>query len=312
MCASNSRESTTAICLARYPIDQNLPGTTEHACNVLRCLPRHVRMRAKALKVRVNHRWLVEIMHPRHTHCFTGRDADIVLTGILVLYRLMSNFPISLDCYSRLRDLHIQVTCDLGLNTRLLIMALEILGAVAAGVALCTTLVESGKAIRKATKRIRNARKDVLELSDEAVIFAGLCEDFLHTCNDHREAKSRVFGSLHRLVAWLDHFKNALSELLNKVKAIIRDPRYHYSWEKKCSAYLEWMGSKSTVKKLRASLELAISSISGYSNLMYIQRLHEELQMLKLALENERSRQTIEEKFGMTLEEKIEMVLQSM
>jgi hypothetical protein len=55
-----------------------------------------------------------------------------------------------------------------------------------------------------------------------------------------------------------------------------------------------------------------MSSISGYSNLMYIQRLHEELQMLKLALENERSRQTIEEKFGMTLEEKIEMVLQSM
>jgi hypothetical protein len=189
---------------------------------------------------------------------------------------------------------------------------MEVLGAVAACVALCSTLIESGKAIRKATKRIKNARKDVLELSDEAVIFAGLCEDFLYTCKDHREVKTKAFASLHCLVAWLEQFKVALSELLEKVEALVRDPRYHYSLQDKCIAHVEWFGSKGTVKELRASLAIARPSINAYSNLVYIQRLNEELRMLYLALEDEQSRRSIEEKLGMTLESKIEMVLQSL
>jgi hypothetical protein len=188
----------------------------------------------------------------------------------------------------------------------------EIFGAVAAGLTICTQLAQLGNAIRKGVKRIKNARKDVLELSDEAVLFAGLCEDFLRTCDDHREPKSKAFTSLDRLVAWLEQPESALSELLEKVKALIRDPKYQYSWQEKCIAKIEWFGSKGAVKRLRASLSIARSSISGYSNLMCIQKLNEELRMLHLATRCDENRRIVQAQLGMTLEKKIDIVERAM
>jgi hypothetical protein len=166
----------------------------------------------------------------------------------------------------------------------------EIFGAVAAGLTICTQLAQLGNAIRKGVKRIKNARKDVLELSDEAVLFT----------------------SLDRLVAWLEQPESALSELLEKVKALIRDPKYQYSWQEKCIAQIEWFGSKGAVKRLRASLSIARSSISGYSNLMCIQKLNEELRMLHLATRCDENRRIVQAQLGMTLEKKIDIVERAM
>jgi hypothetical protein len=93
---NNYREVKVQCALPEVRSARNLLENAQHACKVLRCLPRDVRMRAKALKVRVNHRWLVESMHLRHSHCFTGHNAGKVLTGVLgvmVIHFLSPHLP---------------------------------------------------------------------------------------------------------------------------------------------------------------------------------------------------------------------------
>jgi hypothetical protein len=171
----------------------------------------------------------------------------------------------------------------------------DIFGAAVAGLALLTELTKFGIAIRKATKRIKNSRRDIAELTDETVIFAGLCEDFLRTCANDREAKS-----------------TGLCELLRKVEAVGPEPKHQYSLQEVLIAKLEWFFSKDAVRRLRGSLTVARASISGFSNLMCIRKLNEELQMLREALSSRASRQKVELKLGMSVEEKIRMVRQAM
>jgi hypothetical protein len=188
----------------------------------------------------------------------------------------------------------------------------EIFGAVAAGVALCTELTKFGVAIRKAAERIKNSRRDIAELTDETVIFAGLCEEFLRACADNREANSSAALSIRPLSAWIKRTSTGLCELLRKVEAVGPDPRHQYSLQERLIAYLEWCFNKDTVKRLRDFLNVARTSMSGLSNLMCIRKLNEELQMLYAALSNRISRRKVEIKLGMTIEEKIRMVRQAM
>jgi hypothetical protein len=184
----------------------------------------------------------------------------------------------------------------------------EIFGAVAGGMAVCGQLKDLGIWIYEATKRIKNSRRDVLELSDEAVIFAGLCEDFLRTCEDDYRTKK----SVRRLFAWLKQTQIALSNLFEKVKVLSQDSEYHYSFQEICIAYWDWFASKNLVKGLRASLRIAGIGISGFSNLMCIRKLNKELQMLRLALTNADSRREMEKKLGMKIEEKMKVVQRAM
>lgn len=185
----------------------------------------------------------------------------------------------------------------------------DIFGAVAAGITICAQLAEFGKAIRKATKRIKNSRRDIADLSDETVIFAGLCEEFLRTFTD---TKSKAASSVAPLITWLRRTNTELSELLQKVEALTPDPTYRVSIQETLIAYLEWYFSKNAVKKLRASLTIARESMNGFSNVLCIQKLNEELQILKNALRDASSRKTMEEKLGVKLERKIKMVEQAM
>jgi hypothetical protein len=188
----------------------------------------------------------------------------------------------------------------------------EVFGAVAAGVALCTELTKLGRAIHKATKRIKNAGRDIAELTDETVIFAGLCEDFLRTCADDHDAESSAVSSILPLNAWVKRTSTGLCDLLRKVEAIGPEPMHQYSIQNTLIAHIEWFFSKETVRRLRDSLTVARASMSGFSNLMCIRKLNEELHMLGAALSNRTSRKDIELRFGMSVEEKIRMVKQAM
>jgi hypothetical protein len=189
----------------------------------------------------------------------------------------------------------------------------DIFGAAVAGIALLTELTKFGIAIRKATKRIKNSRRDIAELTDETVIFAGLCEEFLRTCADDHEAKSSAAASsIGPLNAWIKRTSTGLYELLRKVEAVGPESRDQYSLQETCIAKLEWFFSKDTVRRLRDSLTVARASISGFSNLICIEKLNQELHMLYKALSSRSSRQEAELELGMSIEEKIRMVRQAM
>jgi hypothetical protein len=188
----------------------------------------------------------------------------------------------------------------------------EIFGAAVGGVALCATLVDIGLAIHKATKRIKNTRQDVAELTNETMIFAGLCDEFFRTCVDDQEAMRGAASSILALKAWIEKTSTELLALLQKVEAVGPAARFRHSLQDTLIAYLEWLSSKDTVKRLRNSLTVARASIDGFSNLMCIRKLNEELRVLYAILANETDRRKAELELGMKLEEKIQMVQQRM
>ena len=266
------------------------------------------------LEVRAKNFWLVNVTQPRQSHWFTGQKLHgLTLTGFLMSLQVL------LFLSGCLYSSHLSLTCSQYPSSlfehhkqyNTLSMA-DILGAVGAGIALCTTLTQCGLAIRRATKRIKNSRRDIAELSNETVIFAGLCEDFLRTCADDHQAKSSAFSSIGTLNIWIERTITGLRKLLRKVEALRPDPRYRYSIQDTLIAHLEWFFSKDAVKSLRASLTIARANMTGFSNLMCIRKLNEELRWLKCALTNKTRRKEIENKLGMRIENKIDIVQQAM
>jgi hypothetical protein len=188
----------------------------------------------------------------------------------------------------------------------------EIFGAVAAGIALCTQLTQFGIAIHKATKDIRNSRRDIVKLADETILFASSSEDFLRSCADDSQAKSSATYSIRPLIIWINKTKIGLFKLLQNVEALQSNPKDRPSLQNVLIAYLKWHFSKREVKCLRVSLSIARASMNGYSNLICIRKLEEELQLLSRALDNAASRVEIEKRLGMSIEDKIELIKESM
>jgi hypothetical protein len=188
----------------------------------------------------------------------------------------------------------------------------EIFGAVAAGIALCNQLTQFGIAIHRATKDIKNSRRDIIKLADETILFASSSEDFLRFCADDHQAKSTATCSIRPLTAWIRKTKTGLFKLLDNVEALRSDPINRPSLQKVLIAYLMWYFSKKEVKCLRVSLNIARASMNGYSNLMCIQKLKEELQLLRRALKNAAIRKEVEKKFGISVEDKIKLVEHAM
>ncbi|KAF1911536.1 hypothetical protein BDU57DRAFT_92370 [Ampelomyces quisqualis] len=184
----------------------------------------------------------------------------------------------------------------------------EIFGAVAAGISLCTQLTRFGIAIHKAIKEIKNSRRDIAKLANETILFASSSEDFLRFCADDHRAKSSATCSIRPLITWIRKTKTGLFKLLQNVEALRSDPQKRLSLQKILIAYLKWYFSKKEVKCLRVSLDIARASMNGYSNLMCIRKLEEELRLLSRALKNAASRREVEEKFGMSITDKIKLV----
>ncbi|KAJ4994034.1 hypothetical protein SVAN01_00511 [Stagonosporopsis vannaccii] len=181
-----------------------------------------------------------------------------------------------------------------------------------ASIALLPPLAHCGNKIRKAIKEIKSSRRDILELTDETVIFSGLCEEYLRACADKHEVHACRSSSVRCLKTWIRKLLNSLEEVLQKVEALKRDRNHRSSIEEKIIAYIEWLCSGSSVQRLRANMAVASEAIKGFTNLMYIQKLNKELQMLRDILASPLHRKETEEKLGMTIEEKIESINQAL
>lgn len=188
----------------------------------------------------------------------------------------------------------------------------EIFGAVAAGFDLCTQLTHFGIAIHKATRDIKNSRRDIVKLADETILFASSSKDFLRSCADNYQAMGSAISSIRPLTIWTKKKEKGLSKLLQNVKTLQSNSKDRPSLQNVLIAYLKWYFSKKEVKCLRVSVNIATASMNGYSNLICIRKLEEELRLLRRALEDAASRRGIEEKLAMSIDDKVKLIEESM
>ena len=251
--------------------------------------------------VRVQQFWLATIMQPcesRGSPVRTCRERNSILSA----YIFWSG-------QSQLNNLIFHTSITYTSRPDIFDMA-EYFGAAAASIALLTQLTQCGVQIHKAIKKIKRSRTDIAELADETIIFAGLCDDFLRTRNGERKVSTRGNSSMESLDAWIKKTLKGLQEVLQTVEGL-RKRRSRTSLEKRLIAYLEWFFSASLVKRLRENMSVATDSVQGFSTLICIQKLNEELQMLRVALTRPSRRKEIEEELGMSIEDKINILQQA-
>ncbi|KAF3042327.1 hypothetical protein E8E12_001918 [Didymella heteroderae] len=184
----------------------------------------------------------------------------------------------------------------------------EIFGAVAAGITVCHEMSRVAKAIRKVTKDIKNAPREVANLMDETIIFTGLYSTFLQICEDDSEIRQGAMPSIARLKIWAGSTIERLKRILQEADAISPASHTRHSLRKTGRASWKWLVKRNVVAALKASLNVARQSIEGFSNLMCIRKLNEELAILQGAVTNPKQRRALEQKLGTLLEDKIRSI----
>ena len=188
----------------------------------------------------------------------------------------------------------------------------ELFGVIAAGITVGGELIKFGRAIQKSIKRIKNARKDAEGLASETIIFAGVYQRFLRTCNDESNISTTDALARHHLITWAQGTAMSLATLLEKVEALRPHSKARFGFEDKAIAHLIWHGSANTIKALRVSLRIARESINCFSNLMRLEQLKRLLETIKEALNGTSKRRDLEMKLGVALEAKFHDINQEM
>jgi hypothetical protein len=188
----------------------------------------------------------------------------------------------------------------------------EIFGAIAAGITIGGDLIKLGRYIQEAIKRIKNSRKDIEKLASEAIIFAGMYRRFLRACKDDQDANGIDFLAVQSLIIWAETTTDSLNELLLKVKALYPQSKSRSALEEKAIAHVVWFRSTRTVRGLRDCLSVARESINGFTHLMYLKKIKDEIEMLRGALHDRNRRREWEAKLGTRLETRIRELDQEM
>lgn len=182
---------------------------------------------------------------------------------------------------------------------------MEVAGIVAAGVGLVPVVVQTARSLRKAAKSIKLARRELEDLTNEMTIFTSIYHQFLMICSKRMKTDKRALSALNLLISWAKKAKLDFQKLSQHVDALTTHPMQPHSTTENITAHVKWYLQKSTLEYLRASLIVARQSMVGFSNLCNIERLDEELAMLKSIL-TPQQRLQIKEKFGMPVEELIQ------
>lgn len=184
----------------------------------------------------------------------------------------------------------------------------EIFGAVAAGIAIGGELIRFGREIQRSIERIKNSRQDVENLASETIIFAGLYQRFLRACKKDRRARTTDAPAVLPLIRWAEATLAKLDRLLSKVQGLHSEHKPRTRWEDTTIARVIWLKSTRKVKVLRSSLSVARESVIGFTNLMYLDELRDQLKRLKKALDSPNERRELETRLGIALTKKIDEV----
>ncbi|PVH97345.1 hypothetical protein DM02DRAFT_533387 [Periconia macrospinosa] len=95
------------------------------------------------------------------------------------------------------------------------------------------------------------------------------------------------------------------------IGALTSARKYEYSWVETLTAHMKWYLSRASVKYFRASLKVARESIQAYTNIRCIEKLDEQLDMLKKAIENG-AEQSLEKELKIKVVERMNTVKQQM
>jgi hypothetical protein len=186
----------------------------------------------------------------------------------------------------------------------------EIFGAVAAGIAVCHEMIRLAKTIHKVAKNIKNAPKDIGTLTDETITFTGLYGDFLETCE--RNTKFHEAAWMKRLKVYADNLIRRLQAILDEGDALRVDVDYRHLLKDSVKAHWNWLIRRNVVTHLRTSLAIASQTITGFLNIICIQKLNEELGLLRSIINNREKRIQIESELGVSLEDKIRYIQNKM
>lgn len=189
--------------------------------------------------------------------------------------------------------------------------ALAVLGGVAAAWTLSADLIKLGRYLRKMVKSIKYARRDISKTAHEMIVFAELFQDFLDVCYDSLASVSKKSPPPLSLISWTESAILGLRELLRKVGAPTSVHKDGYSLVETLTTHVKWYLSRESVKYFRALLAVARESIQAFSNIRCIEKLEEQLGVLKQAIENG-TQQSLERKLGMTLLERRNIVQHQM
>jgi hypothetical protein len=181
----------------------------------------------------------------------------------------------------------------------------EIFGAVAAGIALTTELSRLCRSLHKLVIQIRNAPRELSRLADEMRLFTDIYSEFYRACYCDTARKSNIRSPIRHLVAWTKDAIHGFNELLGKVGLLIDGSTS--SVAQRCAARIKWYLNEKEVKCTRASLSVARQSISALSNIRFIGKINEEIQMLKEAI-RQGNRQSIEKGLGMSVEQRLQFL----
>ncbi|KAH6616470.1 hypothetical protein C7974DRAFT_45351 [Boeremia exigua] len=214
----------------------------------------------------------------------------------------MGTSILSISC--RVRVLLLMRHCSIQTTLHFYSMA-EIFGAVAAGIGVGSELIRLGCAIQKRIKRVKDSRKDIERLANETIIFAGLYKRFLRACEEDPDAYTTDVSAILPLISWAQKTVDSLTTLLQRVESLYPQSKPRTDFEDRAVAHLVWYRSTSTVKALRASLSVARESINGFSNLMCLEKLKDQLKTLRKALLDPHKRSALERDLGISVEARI-------
>lgn len=181
----------------------------------------------------------------------------------------------------------------------------EIFGAVAAGIAVGSGLIEFGRKLQRSIERIKDSRQDSQDLATETIMFADLYQKFLRACREDRHRRTIDALAVRPLIKWAEETLAKLNKLLRKVEGLYSPYKPNTKWEDTAISRIVWLRSARKVQTLRDSLSVARGSVQGFTSLMCLDKLKELLKLLENAVRNPNERRKLEEQLGVPLEDKI-------
>ncbi|KAF2193360.1 hypothetical protein K469DRAFT_234751 [Zopfia rhizophila CBS 207.26] len=157
----------------------------------------------------------------------------------------------------------------------------ELFGVAAAAITLVPVFIKFSRSLRRCVKTIIYAKKEILDLSQEAFVFASILAEFAELAEkDHGSA--RTVRDLEKLIKWSRYALKGLRVLLRKVRCL--------SFNSGAStiaiilAHKDWLLNRRFVKSFRASLCAAREYMALSLHLRIIKKLDEELGLLNKIL----------------------------